>query len=194
MSEPQPTSDSPARRGAVLRGAQPRKGLTAKVVGLVALALATTGWTFEHDPDEVRSCRRGWQVVARGQRVSFYGSYFTDGMTTASGEPYSPSAQAVALGPALLRRARAVAGQDWLFQVRITDEKTGRAGRFKLTDTGSARLEIDLPDETWLQFGHDPSIGVFLATLEVRGMESAERRCPPDHDRSPLTLPEEVSP
>lgn len=54
----------------------------------------------------------------------------------------------------------------WGFWVRVCS--AGHCELLRVADTGSARLEADLPDETWLEFGYPASQGVFTGTLEVR--------------------------
>ncbi len=105
-------------------------------------------------------------VIGLSVRVTYYGGQSVTGMPTASGEVYSHGPIA-ALGPALLREAREIAGQQWGMRVRVTDPSSGRSATFRVQDTGLDGLAVDLPDLQWLVFGHAVEDGVFNGRLEV---------------------------
>ncbi len=113
-----------------------------------------------------RSHAQRWVLLADSARITRYGASYTPGMLTASGEPYSLKAIA-ALGPGLLREARAVTGEQWGMRIRVTDLSSGRSATFRVVDMGLAGLEVDLPDPQWLAFGHPVETGLFYGRLEV---------------------------
>lgn len=54
--------------------------------------------------------------------------------------------------------------------VRVCAENAGGAWYcqdLRVADTGAADLDVDLPDETWAQWGYPMGQGVFTGTLEV---------------------------
>jgi hypothetical protein len=59
----------------------------------------------------------------------------------------------------------------WGYLVRICDPVTNRCQVARVADTGLPGLDVDLPDETWLKFGHPSIQGVFTGTLQVLEIE-----------------------
>ena len=104
-----------------------------------------------------------------GVRVTFYGPRYGAGDVCASGLPYVPDGRFVALGPSLLRQARALSGEEWPV---VALEVGGRVELLPVWDTGSAahgyELEVDLPDVTWRVItGRPAEEGVVLGAVWV---------------------------
>lgn len=108
-----------------------------------------------------------WLFLRGNRRITYYAPSFHNGDITASGEPYDCCAMRVALGPELLAQAQAAVGYQWPW-VRITDRQTGIRYEFKVNDTGSTLLQVDLPYCTWLfLYGYPREQGVFYGMVEV---------------------------
>ena len=87
--------------------------------------------------------------------ATFYGPYFTAGMTTASGEAYSPAAKGVAVS---LENYRRLKGR-WLI---LENLETEQSVTVKVFDTcpGCSNTMFDLPDRTWELLGRPLSAGI----------------------------------
>jgi hypothetical protein len=98
-------------------------------------------------------------------RCTYYGEYYKDRMKMASGELYFRDAWSIALGPKLLEQAREMTGMRWPHVWLVIGNK---AFCIEVLDTGGEALEVDLPDETWVEVtGLDPSAGVAQGWLFV---------------------------
>lgn len=96
--------------------------------------------------------------------ATYYGPYFTAGMTTASGEPYHPAAKGVAVS---LENYSRYKGQ-WLI---IENTETGQSVTVKVFDTcpGCSNSMFDLPDQTWKLLGRPASAGIVpVKVWEIR--------------------------
>lgn len=155
-----------------------------KIIPAIILVLLVVSPVKAQDP---------WQMIDIS-RITFYGPDYVAGDITASGGRYAPDNGTVALGPGLLQKVRdhynpsmwigansllrysQIGGcypvfisaseiRWWGCLVRVCANDVCKV--LRVTDTGKAELEVDLPDETWLEFGYPASRGVFTGTLEV---------------------------
>lgn len=104
-----------------------------------------------------------------GVRLTFYGPQYGAGDVCASGLPYAGDGWFVALGPSLLREARALSGEEWPV---VALEVEGRRHVLPVWDTGASahgyELEVDLPDATWQVItGRPAGVGVVEARVWV---------------------------
>ena len=127
----------------------------------------------------------GWTIIYN-VRVTYYAPSYDEACRlghTASGMRCVYDADVVALGPELLRLVRSYytnpakygayplkacwdcEPQWWAMPVRLC--ANGVCKIFRVADTGSDKLEVDLPRGTWQEFGYPLSQGVFYAELQI---------------------------